>query len=239
MGSFVEANTFLDAERTAANREAARRSVEPIQGTIRAGESIVREGEIVSPLALEKLQVLGLLSQDVGWLDVAGSAAFALCLVAMLVAYVSRAQPTLLDRPRRQLLLLLTLVTAAAGVRLAVPGHVLAPYLFPAASAAMLVAALLNLELGVVVAALMGILVGADSGGILQLIVYSMSAASWGPSLSPTWMSWADLCALACTWPPRTWPSSLPSSCATRCTTRSASWNSWRRGLATACSPPA
>ncbi len=170
--AFVVPNNFLDIEQTAMSRQNARRLVEPVQWTIRAGESVVREGEIVSPLALEKLGVLGLLEEPPRWDDLIGALVLTTCLVVAVAVYVYRAQPALLLRPRRQLLLALTLMVAGATARMSIPGHVLLPYLFPAASFCMLVAVLLNLELAVFTAAILSVLVGLNASGSMELVAY-------------------------------------------------------------------
>jgi putative nucleotidyltransferase with HDIG domain len=170
--AFVVPNNFLDIEQTAMSRQNARRLVEPVQWTIRAGESVVREGEIVSPLALEKLGVLGLLKEPPRWDDLIGALVLTTCLVVAVAVYVYRAQPVLLLRPRRQLLLALTLMVAGATARMSIPGHVLLPYLFPAASFCMLVAVLLNLELAVFTAAILSVLVGLNASGSMELVAY-------------------------------------------------------------------
>jgi len=170
----VAANSLLDQEQTATLRQNARKAVEPVQWTIHAGESIVREGEIVSPLALEKLQVLGLLEDELRWQDVGGTVLLCLALVGVISAYVALRQPTLLDRPRRQLLLVLTLVIVAAAARLSLPGRVLMPYAFPAAAAAMLISALMNVDLATMVAAIVAALVGLNAGGSIDLSIYAL-----------------------------------------------------------------
>lgn len=169
---YAAPNSFLDVEQTAEARQAARRLVEPVQWTVRAGEAIVREGEIVSPLAMERMEVLGLLEEAPRWDDLTGALLLSTALTVALSAYVFKAQPLLMARPRRQLLLVLTLIVAGVSVRLVVPGHVLTPYLFPAAAFSMLVAALLNVELAVFVSAILSVLVGFSAEGSMELVAY-------------------------------------------------------------------
>jgi len=167
-------NSFLDIEQTELNRQNARISVEPVQLTIQAGESIVREGEILTAQTLERLQVLGLTDEGVRWEDIAGTALLIISMVATLATYVITLQPDLVARPRRQMLLLLALVTAGLAARLTIPGHVLLPYLFPAAAVAMLVAVLLNVHLGLMTSVVMAILVGISGGGSIDLVIYAL-----------------------------------------------------------------
>ncbi len=171
--ALIVPNSTLNVEETTARREEAREAVEPIQVTIRQGESILREGELVSPLAMEKLRVLGLLDTGTGWQDIAGVAILVLVIIVAVGLYIVKRHPLLLYRPRRELLLVLILLTIAVSARLTIPQHTLLPYLFPAAAAAMLVAILLDIDLAILVSIISAIMVGFDSSASIELVVYA------------------------------------------------------------------
>ncbi len=178
--ALIVPNSFLDSEQTEANRESARMAVEPVQLTIQAGESIVREGDIVTALTLERLQVLGLTDDALRWEDLLGTALVVLCTVLMFAIYVVTVQRDLLARPRRQLLLVLLFIATAFAARLLIPGHVLLPYVFPAAAVAMLVALLFDTELGLLTSIVMAILVGISGGGSIELVIYVLLSSIVG-----------------------------------------------------------
>lgn len=167
-------NTFLDSERTLAAREAARESVEPVYLTIRSGESVLREGEIATTLALEKLEVLGMLGKQRPWQQLVALILFPLLLVAILAIYVAKNDPLLLWRPRRELLLTLTLVVAGVSAYFIIPGRTLVPYLFPAAAVSMLITILLDVQLGVVSSVVLALVVGFSGGGSIELVMYAL-----------------------------------------------------------------
>lgn len=171
--NLIVPNSFFDAQLTTANREATRNAVEPVYWTILEGESILREGEIVTELALEKLEVLELLNTGVHWQDSLSAVLLPLTLVVALSAYVVRAQPLLLERPRRQSLLALTLIITGVCARLFIPGHTLLPYLFPVAAVSMVVTILLDGHLAIIVSAIMALVAGYSAGGSLELTVYA------------------------------------------------------------------
>ena len=171
--SMVVPNSFLDAEATQAKREAAQNAVAPIHRTIREGESILREGEIATALALEALQVLGLLESEIDWQQIVGAMLLMAALVVSLSLYVAKGHSLLLFRPRREFLLLLVLLAVGVSAPLIVPGHTLIPYLFPVPAAAMVVAILVDADLAVIVSAVAAIIVGFDAGGSVELIVYT------------------------------------------------------------------
>jgi len=170
----VVPNTFLDTEATEQQRDAARDAVQPIVRTILQGESIVREGEIITETIHEKLTVLGLTDQQVGWQEHAADLGVSLLIVIVMVVYTARVYPVLIDRPRQQMLLVITLVLITVSARVSIPGHILVPYIFPAAAAAMLVTLFLNIHLGTLIAVATAVSLGSIGGGSLQLTIYAM-----------------------------------------------------------------
>ncbi|MHB1357478.1 MAG: HD family phosphohydrolase [Anaerolineae bacterium] len=172
--AMVVPNTLYDAAQTATNRQAAADAVKPVLWTIRDGESIVREGEIVTELMLENLQALGLLESEANWQTQLGLIAMAIALVIALSYYIYRTQPLLLARPRREFMLVLLLASFAAATRFLIPGHTLTPYLFPIAAMAMFTTLLLDLNLAIFMSAIGAIFVGYHSGGSLELSIYAL-----------------------------------------------------------------
>jgi putative nucleotidyltransferase with HDIG domain len=172
--SLVVPNSFHDADATQAYREEARSAVEPVEWTIREGESILREGELVSDHALEKLEVLGMLERETDWQHVVGAMLLMLLLVAIVVLCVLVTEPLLPARPRREALLALMLAVIGVSARMAVPGHTLLPYLFPTAAAVMLVTILLDLKLAILVSAISAVMVSFNAGGSIELTLYAL-----------------------------------------------------------------
>ncbi len=173
-------NSFYNAARTTKERQLAKNAVQPVHWTIREGESILREGDIVTDLALEKLQVLGLLDTGREWEDSVGILLLLLLIVVSLSLYIARSHPLLLYRPRRELLLFLILLTIGVTPRFVLPEHTILPYLFPAAAAAMLVAILLDVQLAVLVSIVAAMIVGFVSDGSLELIIYTLFGSMIG-----------------------------------------------------------
>lgn len=181
----VVPNTFLDVTATAAARQTARDAVEPVHWTIRQNESVLREGEIVTDVAYEKLQVLGLLDTGLDWRAAVGDTLLSLVLVVVLGLFVARTQPSLLGRPRRELLLVLVLIVFGVGARLSVPQNPLMPYLFPAATAAMLVAVLLDIQTAILVAVVSAVMVALNAGTVtgghaMEVFVYALAGGIVG-----------------------------------------------------------
>ncbi len=173
-------NSFLDEASTEERRTEARESVLPVSHSIKQGEAVVREGDVVTPLDLEELQALGLQQERRSVAVAAGTVLFVAVLVGLLLVYIQRMQPELWLRPRRLLLLGLSFLAAAAVARLMIPDHTLLPYLFPAAALAMLAGVLIDIQMGVILSVLLGALVGQVSGGSLELVVYTLVGSLTG-----------------------------------------------------------
>ncbi|MHB9031659.1 MAG: HD family phosphohydrolase [Anaerolineae bacterium] len=179
-GALLVPNSFYDAAQTDANRQAAAEQVTPVLWTIQKGESIVREGQIVTDLMVESLKALGLQKNEVNWQVQLGMGGIALVLVLCLGYYIYRTQPLLLSRPRRELLLVLLIACFAISARLLIPEHTLIPYIFPIAALSMFTALLLDVNLALFVSGIGAILVGYHSGGSLELTVYAFLAGVVG-----------------------------------------------------------
>ena len=61
----LQANLSFDQSATQAAQQAARNDVEPVQVQVTAGEVVVREGQVVTELDLEKLRSLGLVNPGI------------------------------------------------------------------------------------------------------------------------------------------------------------------------------
>jgi len=180
VSKLVVPNSFLDTEATEQKREEARSQVTPIVRTVLAGEAIVREGEIVTDRTYEKLQVLGLTEEDKDWRTQAADLGLALLVVVVLVLFTARVFPSLIDHPRQQMLLVSVLAIIAIGARLLIPGHVLMPFIFPCAAAAMLVTLFVDVRVGSLVAVVSALIVASVAGGSMELLVYTLVGCAVG-----------------------------------------------------------
>ena len=86
----VAPNTQQSASKTASARTAARNAVVDIAVDIREGEIVVREGDPITPLTVEKLEQLGLTRPRLEATTLAGHALVAILLASLLVAFLWR-----------------------------------------------------------------------------------------------------------------------------------------------------
>ena len=114
----VAPNMEQSAAKTATARATARNAVVEIAVDIREGETVVREGDPITPLILEKLEQLGLTRPRMEVTTLAGHALMAILLASLLVAFLWRFEPTIWFRNRSLLLFMLALLGTAVALRI-------------------------------------------------------------------------------------------------------------------------
>jgi len=172
----IKPNSFYNAQKTEEARQLARESVLPVSRTIAKGEIILREGDIVTPLDVEALRVLGLHQAETRWQNIVGTVIFVLLIAIVLGLYILRFQQDYLLRWPHIALLLILLVLFILAAKLMVSDHGLLSYLLPTAALSMLLAVLLDANLAILVTVLFSIIVGFMAGGVLELTIYSLLA---------------------------------------------------------------
>lgn len=177
---FVEPTMQVDAAATAAARQQAADAVPPVKVTIEKGETILRNGDIVTAGDLERLQAVGLRNPTVRWSSVLALALLVLALTAFLAIYVQLFQPSVASSPRRLLLLGVLLVVSIVAAKFTIPGRELYSFLFPSAAVPMLLAILLDTELGLVATAVLAVLMGLATNGGLEMTAATLVAGGLG-----------------------------------------------------------
>ncbi len=133
-------NSTLDVEATEAARRRAREAVPPQIRWVRAGEAIIRQGDILDALAMEALQQYGLISPATPWhLPIARGTIAGVGAIGLLLL-IQRLALEVQERPRRLMALLGLFLLFTLGARLTT---VFAPewiWAFPTAALGMLMA---------------------------------------------------------------------------------------------------
>jgi putative nucleotidyltransferase with HDIG domain len=176
----IQPNTFVNEERTAEERRLASENVQPVTVTYEKNESVLRVGDLVRPEDIEALQELGLQQPAFELPDVIGTIGYVALIALVMGLYLVRFRPRALDKPRYQGLLLLLLLMFIGLARGMIPGHTLLPYLFPMAALSIMLAALIEVQLGVLATLLVGLIVGYIAGGSLELTIYSVMSGLVG-----------------------------------------------------------
>lgn len=173
----IQPNTFYNAEKTEAEHAAAREQVAPVERTVMENQVIVRRGALVTQEAVEILEAYDLLQAELDWAQIAGTIAYALLLVLLMLGYLLRFQPALLKQGRLPLLLFLLLGLFLIVARLMVPGHTVLPYMFPLAAMGMLIGTLLDGQLALVSLAFVGGAIAFMTDGSMELVTYALGGS--------------------------------------------------------------
>ena len=172
--TFVIPNTFLNPQRTNDLRTLARDRVGAVYRTIEKGEAVVREGEVITPLAIEALEELGILRPRPVTEDYAGPALLAVLLVLMLLAYLVRLRPALFARTRVLLLIVFLILLFAIGAKLAVSDPMVLLYLYPISAAVMLIAVLVDSIVALGAAMVLALTMGFLAHNSLEITIYAL-----------------------------------------------------------------
>ncbi len=170
----VAPNTQLSAAKTASAKAAARNAVVDIAVDIREGEIVVREGDPITPLIVEKLEQLGLTRPRLEASTLAGHALVAILLASLLVAFLWRFEPTIWFRNRSLLLFMLALLGTAVALRTSAD-RTLWAYVVPAGATVLLTAILLDGAAGAAIALALATLAGVMNQDAFGPAVYTLA----------------------------------------------------------------
>ena len=176
---FVTANSLYSPELTEAARQAAQDAVEPITRSYKTGQTVLRAGEVVTEAHIEALQALGLIRSGSQPLDLLGKAALTVIAAVFTGLYFYRRERSGFLYDSRSLLVMAVMyLLFLAGARLAIPGNVLLPYLYPLPAVGMLLATLFGIEAGILISIVTCVL--AAYGFNADLLPYYLFASLCG-----------------------------------------------------------
>jgi len=170
----VAPNMQQSAAKTASARAAARDAVPEIAVDVREGETVVREGDPITPLILEKLEKLGLTRPRMEVTTLAGHALVAILLASLLVAFLWRFEPTIWFRNRSLLLFMLALLGTAVALRISAD-RTLWAYVVPTAATVLLTAILLDGAAGAAMALALATLAGVMNQDAFVPAAYTLA----------------------------------------------------------------
>ena len=167
--AFVRANYLIDESAAEQAKLAASDSVEPVIATVEAGETIVRDGEIIRPEHLEKLAAVGLNDIRVDMREFGARAGLLIAIIAIFVGYLASYREKRFQRAGPLILLGLILLLTVGLARATPIQTDLKAVVFPFAAATMLVSVLLGTRLAVVMGVIAAFAVSVIEGANFQL----------------------------------------------------------------------
>ncbi|MCT4621203.1 MAG: HDIG domain-containing protein [Marinisporobacter sp.] len=173
----IQANRFLDVERTQQKREEAKNSVEKV--TIRKASIIVSEGETITKEQFQLLKDAGMTKQQ-GKKDFSlhfGVAILVLIGQGLLVAYMYVYHKNLITSVSKLYLILIIFLSVYLVSKTT---YVISPYVAPIATAAMLVGILLDTRLAITVNLIMTALLTLSSGNNIGFFITALLGGTIG-----------------------------------------------------------
>ncbi len=161
----IAPNLEVDQAKTNQAKDAARAAVAPVLVTYTKNQTIVRSGEVIDSTAIEAMRQAGLLSSHLEWRSLVAIILLSLIAAGVLGYYVFAIGAENIADPRRLVLLLAVSALAVLAAKLYMPlvlpdhqRHFFA-YALPLAVVPMLIAALVEGQLALIVAATLAALV--------------------------------------------------------------------------------
>lgn len=177
---FIQINVAVDKARTQQAQITARAKVAPVTVAIQQGENIVRAGDVVTPVILEKLTALGVLSLRVTWYEILGQVLMAGVLAVVFAASLWHVDRNAATRATELWALVGLMVVAVVLTRI---GAGVAPMLVvasPLVMAALLVSTFYGLRSALLVTITVGFVVFLIGKGSLALGLPPFMAAIVG-----------------------------------------------------------
>jgi putative nucleotidyltransferase with HDIG domain len=165
LSPLLVANSSYSAALTEQARQAEAAAVEPVELDIQRNEVIVRSGQRVTALDVEKLRAAQLLNPRPDPARFLGWFLLAVLTVGLLLGWVWRFRLEFWHRNNALLLIGLLLVGATFALKVTADRSIL-PYFVPTAAVGLLLAVLLSSTAGMIVMAVLGVLAATVTGSV-------------------------------------------------------------------------
>lgn len=177
---FIIPNRFYNAEKTQLNREQAAESVEPVQVSFLTRETIVRQGQIITPEIQEALKQYGLIQSEKKWQDVLSSTGIVSLIIGLTVLFFNQRKNGLLENIRGLFLLAVAFLLFLFSAKILIPNRAIIPYLFPLPAFGLIIANLFDIEVGLFFSLFLSILVGINLQNGFEITLYYILSSFCG-----------------------------------------------------------
>jgi putative nucleotidyltransferase with HDIG domain len=172
VSAFIVPNSLYSAQQTEAARSAARNSISPISRSFIQGETVVQRGQVVTPTIREALVQFGLIEPKNNELQYIAAGALVALIGCFLGLYFYRRRPAVLEDMRSLVVIAFTFLIFLLGARYIIPNRTVLPYIYPIAAFGLTIAALYNLEIGMILSLILGILSAYGLQNSLDLTLF-------------------------------------------------------------------
>ena len=181
-------NMLYNARKTVAARETAARQVAPVFEQISPGDKLIGVGEMVTQDHLDKFTALGLLNPHISLVAGGGVCILAAVMVLLVVYFIGRTLPKLFHDTRRLTLLAVIVLISVFGLKIGGTLFGLSFSLFQigymgmmtVVAAGMLVSVLLDMQLAVLIVALLAVQSGLIMNHEIRFTVMTLMSSLVG-----------------------------------------------------------
>jgi len=179
VGAYLKPNVLVNETASNALRDKAEAAVSAVTVEVQKNQIVVSKGEIVTAQHVETLERIGLTARAIDWEDVIGTVGLVTVLLLVASSYLFLSHHQMWQR-RRPLLLIAMCLLIPIGSAHFITDHVLLPYLLPFASFSILLAVLLNTDVGIVYTIIISLLVGLLGNNNFELTVFYLVSGMVG-----------------------------------------------------------
>lgn len=169
---FVVPNSLYSQELTERARQEAAAAVEPVSRTYIAGETIIRRGQIITPVSWEALVAFNLIETDNREEEIWAAVTLVGVMSILLAMYFYRHHGAPFKSFRELVLLSIIFLVFLYGAKVIIPNRTILPYFFPIAAFALTIASLYTVEAGLIFPLVLSILAAYGMSNSLDLTIY-------------------------------------------------------------------
>ncbi len=177
---YVTPNSLFSPELTEQAKKEAEAAVEPVTRTYIAGESIVRRGQVITPIIWEALVELGLVTPENPREDIWAAVALVGLMTVFTSLFFTRRRKSADLNLKSLILLAITFLVFLYGSRAVIPNRTILPYLYPLPAFGLTIASIFNLELGLVLPVILSILSAYGLPNSLDLTLFYLLSSLVG-----------------------------------------------------------
>jgi len=169
---FVTPTSLFSEEQTQLVKEQITENMEPVERTIIAGETIVKNGDIITPLIYEELQLYDLIQpQDTAKATIAAVIYVVLFSVFSILYFEKRNLSSMLNL-KSLILISSVFILFLYGAKLTIPNRTVLPYIFPLSAFGLTIASLFTVEVSIVLSLVLCFLTGFGLQNGLEIAIY-------------------------------------------------------------------
>lgn len=155
---FIAPNSVFSQELTTKEKLQTRENIAPIERRYATGETIVRQGQVITPETFEALQQFDLIDTGRNAKTYFAAAAAVISVSSFIVLYFARRKSRLLEDFRGLTVIVLYFLLFLIGSRFLIPNRTVIPYIYPFAAFGLTLASLYSLEIGLIFSLSLGFL---------------------------------------------------------------------------------